>query len=94
MRLPQRRLCREAVVWKRISHPNILPFIGVTLTNEIAVVSQWAENGSVLKYLKDPPEDHEPNPVKLVRRAKTVRISCLTLAAVAREYPRLETSPR
>ena len=94
MRRPQGRLCREAVVWKRISHPNILQFIGVTLTNEIAVVSNWAENGSILKYLKDPPEDHEPNPVKLVCRIKIVRIPHLTLVAVAREYPRPAIPPQ
>ena len=52
------------------------------LTNEITVVSQWVENGSILKYLGDPPEGPEPNPVKLVCRAKAVRISCLTPAAV------------
>ena len=34
-----------------ISHPNILSFIGVTLTNEIAVVSRLVEAGIVLKYL-------------------------------------------
>ena len=82
MRPSQRRLCREAVVWKRVSHQNILEFIGVTLTNEIAVVSEWAENGGILKYVRDPPEDHEPNPVELVCRARTVRISCLSPAAV------------
>jgi len=44
-----------------MSHPNILPLIGVTLSKELAVVSPWMEN--VLDYLK---ENHEANPVKLV----------------------------
>ena len=41
---------------------------------------------------KNPPEDHEANPVKLVCRAKTDGISWLTLEAVVREYSRPETS--
>jgi serine/threonine protein kinase len=50
-------------MWKRMSHPNILPFIGVSLSRELAIVYPWMENGNVLEYLKKTPE---ANPVKLV----------------------------
>ncbi|KAF9780770.1 kinase-like domain-containing protein [Thelephora terrestris] len=60
----KRRLCREAVVWKRISHPNILPFIGVTLSKELAVVYPCMQN--VLDHLA---EDHEVNAVKLLEES-------------------------
>jgi len=46
-----------------MSHPNILPLIGVTLSKELAVVSPWMENGNAIDYLR---ENHEANPVKLV----------------------------
>ncbi|KAJ7619293.1 kinase-like domain-containing protein [Roridomyces roridus] len=48
------RLCREALVWKDLNHPNILPFIGIdreTFPNSLCMVSPWMENGTVLKYL-------------------------------------------
>jgi len=62
----KRRLCREAVVWKRLSHQNILPFTGVTLSTELAIVYPGATN--ILEYLRD---DHEANPVKLLEEAAT-----------------------
>ncbi|KAJ7607393.1 kinase-like domain-containing protein [Roridomyces roridus] len=48
------RLCREALVWKDLDHPNILPFIGIdreTFPNSLCMVSPWMENGTILKYL-------------------------------------------
>ena len=60
--ISQRRLCREAVIWKRVSHPNVLRFIGVTLSKKLAVVYPGM-CGDVLDYLK---ENREANPVKLV----------------------------
>ncbi|KAF9647362.1 kinase-like protein [Thelephora ganbajun] len=64
----KRRLCREAVIWKRMSHPNILPLIGITLSKELAVISPWMENENVLAYLK---ENHKANPVKLLEESVT-----------------------
>ncbi|KAJ7619295.1 kinase-like domain-containing protein [Roridomyces roridus] len=48
------RLCREALVWKDLNHPNILPFIGIdreTFPESLCMVSPWMENGTVLAYL-------------------------------------------
>jgi len=37
------------------------------MSKELAVVSPWMEDGNVMDYLR---ENHEANPVKLVRCAK------------------------
>jgi len=56
--------CREAVVWKHLSHPNILPFIGVTTNDERdALISPWMRNGTIIKYLRN----NQVNPLKLAR---------------------------
>ncbi|KAJ7306963.1 kinase-like domain-containing protein, partial [Mycena albidolilacea] len=50
------QFCREALVWRRLQHPFILPFIGIdheTFPGSLCMVSPWMENGTVLKYLKD-----------------------------------------
>ncbi|KAJ7823836.1 kinase-like domain-containing protein [Mycena olivaceomarginata] len=50
------QFCREALVWQRLQHPFILPFIGIdheTFPGSLCMVSPWMENGTVLKYLKD-----------------------------------------
>ncbi|KAJ7619452.1 kinase-like domain-containing protein [Roridomyces roridus] len=50
------KLCREALVWKDLHHPNILTFIGIdrdSFPGSLCLVSPWMEHGTVLKYLKD-----------------------------------------
>ncbi|KAL0578697.1 Rho guanine nucleotide exchange factor [Marasmius crinis-equi] len=50
---------REAMVWRQLDHPNILPFKGMYYFNEdeqqICLVSPWMENGNLLQYLKQNP---------------------------------------
>ncbi|KAJ7443481.1 kinase-like domain-containing protein [Mycena galericulata] len=49
------KLCREALVWKDLHHPNILPFLGIdrdSFPSELCMVSPWMEHGIVLDYLK------------------------------------------
>ncbi|KAJ7619319.1 kinase-like domain-containing protein [Roridomyces roridus] len=48
------RLYREALRWKGLDHPNILPFIGLdtkTFPNSLCMVSPWMEHGTVLQHL-------------------------------------------
>ena len=45
---------REALIWKRLTHPNIVPFIGVTL-NPLQLVSEWMSGGNLTAYIKSNP---------------------------------------
>ncbi|KAJ7738433.1 hypothetical protein B0H14DRAFT_2407896, partial [Mycena olivaceomarginata] len=38
---------REALIWRQLSHPNLLPFFGVyTLESRLCLVSPWMDNGT------------------------------------------------
>ncbi|KAJ6476320.1 kinase-like domain-containing protein, partial [Mycena sanguinolenta] len=48
-------LCREALVWKDLHHPHILPFLGIdadSFPSSFCLVSPWMEHGTVISYLK------------------------------------------
>jgi len=46
------RFCREAVAWRHLRHPNILPLLGVTLNeHRFALVSEWMENGNINEFI-------------------------------------------
>ncbi|KAF7333675.1 Kinase-like protein [Mycena sanguinolenta] len=47
--------CREALVWKGLHHPYILPFLGIdrdSFPTTLCMVSPWMKHGSVINYLK------------------------------------------
>ncbi|KAJ7029222.1 hypothetical protein C8F04DRAFT_963156 [Mycena alexandri] len=49
---------REAVIWRQLSHPNVLPFFGLYyLERRLCLVSPWMENGHVLQFLQNAPPD-------------------------------------
>jgi serine/threonine protein kinase len=49
--------CKEAVMWRKISHPNIVPFLGVSEDPApISMVSEWMPNGDVRGYVVNNPE--------------------------------------
>ena len=51
------RFCKEVLLWKRLNHPNILPFYGASMNqNQLCMVSPWMENGNVLSYTGENPE--------------------------------------
>jgi len=59
------RFCREGVAWKHLRHPNILPLIGVTVSNRrFAMVSAWMENGNINEFVG---KDRHVNRIELVR---------------------------
>jgi len=61
------RFCREGVAWKHLRHPNILPLIGVTVSNQrFAMVSVWMENGNINEFVG---KDQHVNRIELVRVA-------------------------
>ncbi|KAJ7578207.1 kinase-like domain-containing protein [Mycena floridula] len=50
---------REALVWKQLDHPNLLPFLGVTLelfAPSFCLVSPWISNGNLMEHLAQNPE--------------------------------------
>ena len=48
---------REALLWKRLTHPNIVPFKGVTL-DPLQIVSEWMPGGDLTDYIGlNPPAD-------------------------------------
>jgi len=45
---------KEAVIWKRLRHTNIIPFIGVT-TKPLQFVSEYMPNGTLTRYVRGNP---------------------------------------
>lgn len=56
-----KKFCKEAVTWKRLSHPNIVPFLGVTRTYPPSMVSEWMINGNVTVYVRSNQEVNRLN---------------------------------
>ncbi|KAJ7126699.1 kinase-like domain-containing protein [Mycena epipterygia] len=49
---------REALIWRQLSHPNLLPFYGLYyVENRLCLVSPWMENGHILEFIKNSPSD-------------------------------------
>ncbi|KAG6856638.1 hypothetical protein H0H87_002228 [Tephrocybe sp. NHM501043] len=52
--------CKEAIVWRQLRHPNVLPFQGVCQwpgpSFRVCLVSPWMANGNVLQYLQQNPD--------------------------------------
>jgi serine/threonine protein kinase len=47
---------REALIWRQLSHPNLLPFFGLYYWDKrLCLVSSWMENGNVLQFLRKTP---------------------------------------
>ena len=45
------------VTWKTLRHPNVLPSIGVTMTEtQFAMVSEWMANGGINEFVKAHPD--------------------------------------
>jgi serine/threonine protein kinase len=58
--------CREGVAWKHLQHPNILPLLGVTVSEQrFAMVSEWMENGNINEFVE---KDKYVNRTELVHR--------------------------
>ncbi|KAK7029779.1 kinase-like domain-containing protein, partial [Favolaschia claudopus] len=49
------KFCREALIWKDLNHPYILPLIGIdrdSFPDFLCMVSPWMEHGTVIDFLK------------------------------------------
>jgi len=49
------RLCREIIIWKHLSHANILPLLGVLISADLRcfrILTEWMPNGNLMRYTK------------------------------------------
>ncbi|KAJ7873737.1 hypothetical protein B0H13DRAFT_1466614, partial [Mycena leptocephala] len=47
------KFSREALIWRQLAHPNVLPFFGVYyLQTRLCLVPPWMENGNIMKFLE------------------------------------------
>ena len=47
---------KEVIVWKRLRHPNIVPFLGVpTKIPPFEIVYEWMENDRITDYVRKNP---------------------------------------
>ncbi|KAF9643107.1 kinase-like protein [Thelephora ganbajun] len=45
--------CREAVTWRHLRHPNILPLLGVSLERrQFAMISEWMDSGNINEFVE------------------------------------------
>ena len=51
----QKLFCKEAVTWKSLEHPNILPLLGATISPS-QLVSAFMPAGDLSKYIPKNPD--------------------------------------
>ncbi|KAF9784798.1 kinase-like domain-containing protein [Thelephora terrestris] len=54
-----KELCREIIGWKHLSHPNILPLLGVSVSldpDSFRILTRWMINGNITEYARSNPE--------------------------------------
>ncbi|THU88759.1 kinase-like protein, partial [Dendrothele bispora CBS 962.96] len=53
---------KEAILWRQLDHPNVLPFLGIyfldTTKQRVCLISPWMENGNLRRYLRDRSDAH------------------------------------
>ncbi|KAJ3753816.1 kinase-like domain-containing protein, partial [Lentinula raphanica] len=55
----RKRFCREALVWRQLKHPHILPLLGVNLElflPSFCLISPWMENKDIITFLRQNPK--------------------------------------
>ncbi|KAF9022764.1 kinase-like protein [Hymenopellis radicata] len=51
--------CHEALLWRQLRHPNVLPFLGVRddlFSPSFCLISPWMINGNIMEFLRKHPE--------------------------------------
>ncbi|KAJ8089224.1 hypothetical protein PM082_014472 [Marasmius tenuissimus] len=61
---PQNHM-QEAIVWRQLDHPNLVPFIGLYYLNDtmkrLCLVSPWMERGNLVEFMRESPELVDPS---------------------------------
>ncbi|KAJ7596241.1 kinase-like domain-containing protein [Mycena floridula] len=63
---------REAIIWKQLDHPNILPFFGVSediFPPSLCLISPWISNGNLIDYIRTHPDFDLLNAVRDIAAA-------------------------
>jgi hypothetical protein len=59
------------MLWRQLSHPNVLPFYGVyhldDSTRRLCLTAPWMENGNAVEFLMQYPETYCVHLVSLMR---------------------------
>ena len=90
------RFCKEVMMWKTLRHPNVLPLIGVTMTEfRLVMVSEWMENGNVTDFLKT---NGEADRLELVSSSLSLSLPPITynrtIVAASRRHQGLDLHAR
>lgn len=69
------RFCKEVVTWRTLRHPNVLPLVGVMMSEaQFAMISDWMGNGNINDFVKAHPD---ANRLELVGCSFNVPLSSL-----------------
>jgi len=69
-------LFREIAIWRRLSHPNVLPVLGVSpKLFPLCIITEWMTNGNIMDFASKHPE---ANRLHLVRRPPVSHTSLRT----------------
>nr|GAT45693.1 kinase-like protein [Mycena chlorophos] len=52
----RQRFCREALLWQRLRHPYVLPFVGIdseSFPSFLCMVSPWMKHGTIIRHLAE-----------------------------------------
>jgi hypothetical protein len=52
------RLCREIIAWKHLTHGNILPLLGVSISTDthcFRILTEWMPHGNIMRYARTNP---------------------------------------
>ncbi|EEB98063.1 hypothetical protein MPER_02495, partial [Moniliophthora perniciosa FA553] len=55
----QQVVLKEAIGWRQLNHPNLLPFLGLyylsSSRQRLCLISPWMENGNLVRFLERTP---------------------------------------
>ncbi|KAI0728846.1 kinase-like domain-containing protein [Fomitopsis betulina] len=62
-------IAKEATLWRRLDHPNVVPFYGLDKDHfELSMVCKWMQNGHIVKFLGKNPSASRPQTIMDIAR--------------------------